>query len=478
MKKVLLIFLLLIPLVHALYEDVVYDGWVKSDESFEVNNQTYKAIYIRQTNSTVVYFPDGVSTLISPSNMSCSKEWIYSVCQDGQKFEKKGIEVIPSINDLNINVSLKLQINSSKTELNYLKELNDINYVGDKILVKTLIEKKGTSSFYDIHNISYVESFSENYHFQIISGCSKKNNKIVWESSSMGSKHECIFYLFPLKEKNISNIVSLSYEILGKKIEKNITQKIQTINLPFEYELIKDNKQIEIGNIFNFSIKLIPLSDFTLEKINLIYPESFTLLTPKEDNINMNKSSSKKFTYFFNNTYSGTHSINAEIYYSYGSIKNKVIIETEAKYYNDFFDMSLFSRNNRSILRLNNPRKDTYSNISFMVNNDSYNLNNLGSNKFYEFELKNTNKTNINISYYTKYGQLKKEILSLSSEKEVPIEVLETASKKSFNFNPKFLMFGLGIILISLILFKAFSMFNKKKSTLDKEIEEIRKKKL
>ena len=199
-KLILLLFVLLLPICLSLHNLIIYDDWVLSGEKLNISNQTFKAIYVKNNNSTVVYFPEGISIVIFPGNKTCSSEWIYSVCQSGQKFEKNGKEVIPSINDPNIDVYLNLEINSTNISLSFSKELNKTMYLGDRILVKTIIEKKGTTSFYDMTNISYIDSFSEDFDIQITEGCNQKKHSVVWESETLSSKHECVYVLTPKKK--------------------------------------------------------------------------------------------------------------------------------------------------------------------------------------------------------------------------------------------------------------------------------------
>ncbi|MBT3465256.1 hypothetical protein HN451_09770, partial [archaeon] len=123
-----LFFLIIFPSnVFSIYDQVIYDGWVLSGSYLNLSNEQYRVIYVKNTNSTVVYFPGGISAVISPTNKSCSKEWLYSVCQTNQKFERAGYDVLPTVNDPNINVSLYLQINSSNVGYHTLKNYKNIN---------------------------------------------------------------------------------------------------------------------------------------------------------------------------------------------------------------------------------------------------------------------------------------------------------------------------------------------------------------
>ncbi len=475
-KELFILFILFIPFCHSIYDVILYDGWAMSGKNINLSNQIFKIIYVKDSNSTVIYFPEGFSTVIHPGNNTCSKEWIYSVCQYNQKFEKNGIELIPSINERNINVSLYMQINSSNMSLSFEKQIQEISYMGDKFLVKTLIKKKGTSQLYDVTNISYTDSMSDNYDIEIIKGCEIKKNNIVWKSETMYSEHECIYYLTPKKEQNFTNKVYLSYDVFGKKQEKIFSYDLETIDLPFEY-VIKENKNIrKIGEKQNFSILIMPLVNFTFEKIEFLMPDSFSLLNIPEENVLLNQSVEKEFIYFINNTHGGNFTILFNLVYSNNGKLYKIVKNISFEYIDTPFNVYLFTKDNSSRVRLNNPSEEYYKDINVEIGNTTYQLDYLGPKKFYDFDIPLTNSTYINYSYLTKYDQLRKKTLSLSKSAEPTATKDKSTIKFSkIGMNFEYIAITLGVVVLCFIIFKVLSGLRHKKSNLDKEIEKIRK---
>src|SRR3989344_2270174 len=173
---IVLLFLVFFPISSAIYEKRIYDGWIMGGSQITIDNQTYKVNYIRENNITIIYFPEGISIVIYPWEDKCGKEWIYSVCQTSQKFERAGFPVRTDLHGI-INTSVYLYINTSEVDLAINKTLNANDlFAGDIIDVKTVLEKRG---FLDITNISYSDRFSENFDIFSLSGCQVASNIVT-----------------------------------------------------------------------------------------------------------------------------------------------------------------------------------------------------------------------------------------------------------------------------------------------------------
>ena len=476
-----LFFLIIFPSnVFSIYDQVIYDGWVLSGSYLNLSNEQYRVIYVKNTNSTVVYFPGGISAVISPTNKSCSKEWIYSVCQTNQKFERAGYDVLPTVNDPNINVSLYLQINSSNVSLSIEKNISNILYVGDSIEIETIIKKKGSNSLYEISNISFVDLFSSDFDIFIVKGCNLRNEKLVFASEKISNIHKCVFKISPKKSLNFTNNITLKYDLFGKEEIIQKSYNIEVLDLPFTIKKSIE-KTKKIGEVFQGNISIKALNNFIVKNISFDLPGSVKLINSTFEVNNLELDNSKIYQFTFNNTKTGNLSINYSVLYTYS---NKDFIYDSTFLIKSIeipFMIQLLNRENISILRLNNPTENSFSNILIISNNDSFELDHLGPNKFHEFETYLKNITKINYSYNTIYGEKINRYLDLVAKKEENSPVV-SFKKNKFNLDIKInfdilIYIGVGI-LGALIIFKLSTFFKSKKSKLDKEIEKIRKKKL
>ncbi len=476
-KSLIFLIVVILPVCSAMYDVNIFDGWALSGDYFNLSQGEFRVIYIRPTNSTVVYFPEGISAVVSPQNKSCVREWIYSVCQSDQQFRRNGVDVLPTINDPNIDISLYLEINTSNISLDYNRDMQNQLYMGDKVLVHTTIRKKSSKGLADeIVNISYIDTFSDDFQIEIIDGCRLVDNKVVWASQTMSSSHHCRFYLSPKNKASFVNNVTVKYAAFGKTQYRTYLEEISIVELPFSYEKRFSSSSKKPGQVSELNITLGSDSDFTLLNFSFELPETVTLLTPLKKDIVMNAGVKVTEKFEFNNTFVGSYVINYTLYYEYQGKGYSIDDFFEINYTDVFFDVLVIEKQNYSVVRLNNPTQKTFSDIELFTSGQNFSLDLLGPKKFHEFKLHN-NTTDFNYSFYTEKGQKIQESVTATIEKESD-QKPETSARRKWNFDLKYVLIPAIAIAAVLIVFNLSRIIKPKKTTLDKEIEEIRKKNL
>ena len=504
MKKliVLMVILIILPVSYALYDKNIYDDWVLSGEKFTIDNETYRAIYVKSSNSTVVYFPGGLSLAIRPENISCDSEWIYRACQTNQKFEKNGNPVPPDIHDPYIDVSLYLIINITDVRLDLNKSfVSDSLYVGDTISIETTIEKYSKE---DITNVSFIDVFSDDFVITITKGCELKGSIVYWNGDMINkSRHVCTYSVRPVRETEITNTANLSYDVFGKKMSKSQSNnlKVEETVLHLSFDSLSEN--VSAGENTTINLTLEAINDIIINDLKIIFPGNFKLINQSYDfkieadglsisDFALNKEDSKNLFFIVQSGFVGTYEISLETDFVYNKLVKNIKKTVDLTYVGQTFFVSLLERNNKSILQLANPGTDYYRTIEAKINNNTFKLQRLDARKFHEFEFPFTNQETLNVSvrYWTKFGQIIYDTHLLKYGESTYIEVQDLvaqeditdtktdAEKQRSNINVDMgqvlTVFGIiiGVVFIIGIIFTIKSKFTK--SGLDKEIEEIK----
>ncbi len=501
-KQLVLIVLLILPVSYALYDKEIYKGWVLSGEKFIIDNETYRAIYIKSTNSTVIYFPGGLSLAIRPENESCASEWIYRACQTNQKFEKNGQIVPPDIHDPYIDVSLYIILNKTDARLDLAKtHSSDSVYVGDTINIETVIEKYSKE---DITNVSFIDVFSDDFVITVIKGCKMKSNTVYWQGDMINkTKHVCEYSIRPVRQTELKNVANLSYDVFGKRISKSQTKTINVDETTLLLNITVPKRNITAGKNTTINVSLEAITDLTINNLKITFPENFKLINNSPElkktteglslsNYAMEKNDKTSLFFTLNSGFVGSYKINFETELTYNNLVKKIKKSAPINYVTETFFVSLINRNNKSVLQLANPGKNIYKSIEVKIKNDTFRLQRLDARKFHEFEfpLYNQESLNVSIEYWTMYGQIietkhnlkygestyVKEIEGLAEQEDTTQTNTDAKKQRNINLDMRQILtvFGIifGIVIIIGLIFTIKSKFSK--TGLDKEIAEIK----
>jgi len=500
-----MLILVLLPSSLAL-EKVIYNGWVKSGEYFDIGGLTFRVIYIRQSNATVVYFPNGLSTVVYPENNSCSSENIYSACVTQQKFEKNGVMVPSNINDLNVDVSVFLKLNQTEIDLDLIREFDGENiFVGDQYQVKTTIEKIGKE---DIGNIKFKDVYTDDFFIEVLSGCNVVENSVVWEGSlNRTARHICIYNLRPVRPIKFTNIANLTFDVFGLQNIKTDVFEYDVRDKPIEISYRKDNDSHNAGDTINVNFSIIALSNIKIEEVKIVYPDLFDIVNKSPElivsgqtlyfeGLILETEDSVNFYADFKTGLVGKHKIKTSITYSYNGLLKTIEEEHFFNYIRKFLQINL---------RVSNLNDEYFRDIQVYIGSldEPIYLKRIDSKNFKEFTFPYLGEGDhlIKLQYRTTFGQILYQNYTLkygesagyddfetSSEKEELVEQLdnvveqvneEIKTKKGFDINidTDILLIVIGSIFGIIILFVIFGFIKKKfgKSSLDKQIQDLQK---
>jgi len=504
MKKsvLLMLFLVVVSSVNAIDYLLEYDGWVTSNDKFEVKDETLRMIHIRNPNTTVVYFPNGLNVVINPGNETCDDEWLYEVCVKNIKYEKNGEEVPPDINDYNIDISVYLNVSIADIGLVFEREFEEKDLLaGETLDITTTITKKGKEQF---TNVSYVDVFSKDFDLVVYSGCIKKGNKIIWTSDLMiENNHECKYSIRGLRETEYENNASLSYVVLGRDVSEKLENmfKVDTSAVLFDLGIERDNQSAGENNKILLNIEA--LKDAEVSRLDLTLPDHFKIVNiSPEFRVENEKYVIKglslieddELDYFveFTTGFQGNHSVKSSLSYTYGGVIKNINQEVVVEITGITFYLSLFQRNNLSIIQVLNPSTKPFREIWIQIANESFYVQKIDPRRFKELEFPILeNKTySVKLKYRTEFGQLLEETYGLKygvstfkgeeqlekQEEEQEDVVIEKKKKLDINIDPRIVYAVFGSILVALSLFFIISKIKNKagKSDLDKEIDKIR----
>ncbi len=499
----LTILVLLVPICFSLYEKPIYNNWMLSGKSYIIENETYRAVYLRETNTTVIYLPNGLSAVILPTNNTCVREWLYSVCQTQQKFEKAGMPVPPNVNEARINVSLYLNINTSDVGLNFSRELEKGDFVGDVIEIKTTISKV---SDYPVENVSFEDYLSSAFDIFDITGCEKSGNSVVWKGNiNQKKKVICSYKIKAKKTANFENRAILSYVVFERLRENNDDYIFNVVEKPVEFGVSYGNETLFPNSTFNFSISLKKLKEVSIEEIKVSFPGHFGVFnysndfklvgnTLKADNLALAVGELKDFGYVASSVFEGTHNINLSLTYTYNNLFKTLEKSIPVAYAGDVFYLSMFKKEGSSLLRISNPSGSYFSDIEVTIGNLSLKLNRLEQRRFKEldFPIIEDGRHLVKVRYRTSFGQIlhteyslgygdttreaEKEA-ELSEQKEEQDQKAEEPVKNNEKIDfAKFLPYAAGVFVVIVILNIVFFLKSRfSKSGLDKEIEKLKK---
>ncbi|MCM2325667.1 MAG: hypothetical protein NDI94_04335 [Candidatus Woesearchaeota archaeon] len=494
MKRfVVILLVLLLPLVSAMYEKKVYDGWIKTGMPVTIDGTNITFSYMRETNTTVITFLDSV-VIIDPETGDCAKEGIYSFCQTKQAFYKGSIEVPPTISSRDINTSLYFKINSSALGLNISKTYDEDRFYKN-IPIDVEIRISRMNSKQEITSIMFNDSYSGDFRIIDVVGCSKKEGIIYLYLQVYESDIICTYTLVPQSNGTFTSAASLNYDFAKKAVGTKIVRTIDVKNSPIELRITDFNESFRPGESYLLNFTLTPHQELSVTSLVVAIPKDILvmnrspLLKQTQNNVRKDKFEiNETMTYFvlLNSTRIGDFPINISIDYIYHDRPSNVEKVVWLDYALEMFEIELIEKGLDDILRISNGKELTYKDISIQYDNMTLKLDSLEPRRYKEFLVGQMRNDSLEIRFMTQYGERIKVVrdLNLSRENQsvsgnnmtqnktvsLPSQTIE--EKKVKNLSAMFIVLAvcLGLLLI-VVLFKKGSG----KSQLDKEIEEIKK---
>ena len=518
MKKRFLFILafLLISSANALYEEVIYDGDVLSEYPFSIQGREYEAIYIRETNNTVLYYPDGIRDVIYYNNESCSEQWIYRSCISNIRFTSHGRPVPQDVHEVNINITLHLKIYASYAKLYVSRQIDKTElFSGETFVVTTTLENQGELK---AENISILDTFPAEFKIMSAVGCTILDNFVYWNGSlNSEAKKKCTYTVKAVKQTKYDSLLQVNYAFLDRAVSSSDKKTITVTDIPLDIEISKDRLNLSPTEPVEIKYKITGKGNVDINSFRIVLPEQFTLMNHSEEFTpipistlrwfgQIYNNQKKEFYINFNTKYIGNFSIISEIMFTYNNKLNnftKIIpVETTA----DIFYVWSVPKEDSISLRAINPTRNTFSNIMIDVyqgneKQGSYKIDELAPLRYKEFHIPKNESLYYLIRYRTQYGQylnfrtdfqttlnnkLSGELAPVEepSPQEPVIEDTVTEQKKGFSLPeihipetylviivPLFI-----IVIVTLCVFKfVFSGKGGGDTNLDKEIEELKK---
>jgi hypothetical protein len=481
MKKLLFLFVLFVlPCAYSL-DNVLYKGWVTAGEPFSVENNTFVANYIEETNATVIGLPEGISAVIYASSMNCTQEWLYTICQENQRFRIKGFDVPPNIRSNDVNVSLYLIINKTDAGLTINREeiLKEM-FLGDVLEIKLSLDKIGQP---DIFNISFIDYFPDTEVNSLTNYCQENQNKIILNLPVFDKRLVCLYRVTPQKSGIINNSAVLSYSVLGKRVNKVTSSLLLVSDAPATAK-INFSRNVKIQEPINITISLQNNKNAELKELTVYFPAAFIIINLSSDftnGQNIAVVSPKNKTYFviIKSPLSGNFSVNLSLVYTYNNHLNELKKTTIAEVLPILPSIDFLKKENLSVIRVSNTADFSFKNIKIFVAENYFELPLLESGRYKEFSFEETDNITIaSLLFQSEFGQYYNESLSLVYSKNDTLK--QNNSKESLNKNPM-PAFNISkeavlVVLIALFLPLAFIFIKSRpnKTKLDEEIEEIR----
>jgi hypothetical protein len=489
MKRELILILILFASFACAKDITLYNNWVKAGEPFSIGNDTFLVNYILESNTTLIRFPEGISGAIYASTGSCTNEWLYSVCQRGQKFQVNGKDVPPDIRSGGLDVSLFLMINKTDAGLTLEREiLPSVFFLGDIITAKARIEKIGSPT---VFNVSFIDIYPGFYVQSLSSVCKAEGNKLSFEDTSFNTPITCIYTLTPRFEMNSNNTATLSYVVLDKQISKTHNQNLVVLESPITLDL-SYNKSQPLQSETYFKIKIDSNEKATPKELIVTFPTTFLKIdaSPEFNSANniLRLQNPKSLVYFFvlQSNFSGNYTLNVSVNYDYNNFLQQAKKSYPIEITKKSFLVSVFKQENGSIIRLSNTEKLAFKNIRLFAGETSFWMPILEKNRYKEFFVPLLdNKTYLGVVYQTEFGQFFNDSFPLTySTYTLPgqtrAEEDEKTQRKGIDFSnfkvivPKeVILVCFGVLFLGLVV--VFIRSRPEKSKLDKEIEELKK---
>ncbi len=489
MKKFYIFLVLLLVLPSALSLDKkLYSGWVKAGEPFLVGNETFLVNYILDNNASIIMLPEGISAVIYASSMNCTSEWLYTICQEKQKFQVKGNDVPPDVRSNSLDVSLFIKINKTDAGIELNKDFNQsLIFLGDVIYIKMSMDKVGQPSVY---NLSFADSFLGFVVESFGSSCTSSRDIINFDAKKLDKKIVCIYRLIPQKAGVFNNTAVLSYVVLDKAITKKYNQKITVSEYPITLKL-NYTRGIKVAQNFKVNISLNKSKDSEIKELRVYLPLHLSVINKSPEFTSDQKSLyitfPKNTTYFIllQSLFSGNFTANLSIIYEHNKVSSEIKKGFLLEILPSLPEFKIFKTQEGSVLRVSNTENISFKNIKMFANDMEFDLPLLEKSKYKEFDLnEDNNMTHISASFSSQFGQEYSEsyLLGYSAKEELTknssaVGDVDNDKKDDLSVPIKISMntWIIACIAACLLLIFLFIRLRPKESQLDRDIREIKK---
>jgi hypothetical protein len=496
----LVLLLLIIGMANGL-DKKAFEGWVKSGDSFSVQNQTYKVMHLREQNITVINFPTGHTTVIYMGNRTCSREWIYSICETKQRYEKDGQPVLPTINDPKIDIFVYLIMNITNIDLEIDRPAFPSEmFTGVPLRMAISLNRTGDE---EITNITLMERYPDSFIIDQVSGCQAIGSSLHFEGSLNKSRHECMYTLTARTPGAFNSSSNVTYVALGRSLSKAKTVKFTVNETPLIMRVSAQNTTLHIGEDSSVNITIEALKDIKADRIEIRLPEHIRILdrtpnlTARDNvfsitNLQLAKRSRVNLTIRFTSVLEKNGTMNVSLIYQDNGLIKDIVSSHPVDFYGDFFDLNVFRKNDTWYLSIENPHEVIFSEIEVRLGDEKVTQMRLIPYQIAYHKI-SQGSSNATVRYRMVSGQLLTKNIGLNLSDDVPENVtladdMSDADTKAparpsalsaimnMQIQPIYIYIGGGIVLaLALLLFmKNLKLGNK--SALDREIEELRKK--
>ncbi len=505
MKKRLVILLLMLPCVFSLYEDSIYKGNVWSGKPFKIAGDNYTIFFRRYTNMTEVYYPHGVTDLIN-SDVQCSEKWIYKTCVYSYKLYIGENEVPKDVNTEKVNISLNIEVFSSDAGVSVERVVDNTEiYLLQTATITTTVENYG-----EVNATSVIieDEFPPQLQLQDVSGCSKRQNTVVWEGYLYkGDKKTCTYTVKAISTGTFKQTFNGSYMMLDEKTELKDTKTFKVEASPFSTEF-RDNVSLVPEQLITLYVNMSAEDTVKVNRLAIDYPDQLVMYNYSEDFRKYTRQlvwqgdveEDKQLYFSFSSKLLGEYQINYTAEYVLNSVIKRLSDSTRVKISSDMFYVQVTDLDNQTRIRLVNPTDYSFLYLDINVTSTNFSeelwLNPLAPGKIKDFYVPLIEDPQIRIEYRTQYGQHKVFLHegNFTQETETPEanetpEVNETVplnesrqkeDKPGFSFKMpdidiewKVVGTIAGIVILGFIIL-IFFITREPKSDLEKEIDKIK----
>ncbi|MFH0875723.1 MAG: hypothetical protein V1859_07330 [archaeon] len=236
-----LFFVLLSTSVAAIRDMPFFSGDVISDEPFFIKGEEYRAVFIRYVNNTIIYYPNGVSDVLT-QNRSCSGQWIYSTCVSNIRYSAKGRVVPEDVREANINITIHLTINSTNASIIFLQKYEKESFSAkEKVPVKISLINEGKII---AENLSFSIEYPGYFVVTNATGCTAELNSVFYKGTMLSENKgiECTYFIYSEKEAKVNVTAEYTYGFLDRQIKKTDTKFLNiSISLNQNTSEVKEN---------------------------------------------------------------------------------------------------------------------------------------------------------------------------------------------------------------------------------------------
>ncbi|MBC8501477.1 MAG: hypothetical protein ISS25_04455 [Nanoarchaeota archaeon] len=250
MKPILLILLLIISSINVLAFEKLFDEYVYTLDTFQVEDDIYYVLLAN--NEEVLVLHKNEFDVFYVYNGTCEDTPFYQYCFMGTKLDYNDYGR-PIPNTLLWEPAIKVQIFSKKPSVTVSRSVDsEINRDG-KATVTVTINNNGEL---DIRNLVFEEIVPGKAIIQYMdSSLQEVNNHISW-SRGLLQTGDSVSFIYTLKPTSYDSIVldngTLAYEYEDSEFTEELSSTTIKINSPFSVQSLIDKLNVGVGETFTY----------------------------------------------------------------------------------------------------------------------------------------------------------------------------------------------------------------------------------